>query len=88
VPKSKGSARAKRGTAKAPTQSSVDIENVMERFSQAISLVRVYHSSLAGKEHKDFGDEEEVLRQAVELLRLAYNELDMTVLHMWHSSTS
>jgi hypothetical protein len=38
--------------------------------------------------HVEVGDEEAALGQAVELLRLAYNALDMAVTHLSHSSSS
>jgi hypothetical protein len=60
----------------------------MWRFAKAISLVRVCHRSLETQPHVEVGDEEMVLGQAVEMLRLAYNELDMAVVHLSQSSSS
>jgi hypothetical protein len=81
-------ARAKRSTAMVPAQSTTELEDVMWRFAEAISLVRVCHRSLETHTHVEVGDEEMVLRQAVEMLRLAYNELDMAVTHLSQSSSS
>jgi hypothetical protein len=46
------------------------------RLDQALSLVAVCHRSLAAKGCADVGDEEEVLRQGIELLRNVRNEFD------------
>jgi hypothetical protein len=88
VPKSKGTARAKRSTAIVPAQSTTELEDVMWRFAQAISLVRVCHRSLETQPHIEVGDEEMVLSQAVEMLRAAYNQLDMAVVHLSQNSSS
>jgi hypothetical protein len=56
---------------------SPDLFAIMGRFDQALSLVVVCHRSLAAQESADVGDEEEVLRRAIRLLRDVYNEIDL-----------
>jgi hypothetical protein len=82
VPKLKGTARAKRSTALVSARSTTELHDVMWHFAKAISLVRVCHRSLETQPHIEVGDEEVVLGQAVEMLRVAYNELDMAVNHL------
>ncbi len=85
MPKPKGTARSK-PTVVVSERSTTELQDVMWHFSQAISLVRVCHRSLETQPHIEVGDEELVLGQAVEMLRLAYNELDMAVSHLSNGS--
>jgi hypothetical protein len=49
---------------------------ILGRFDRALSLLTVCHQSLAAKESAVVGDEEEVLRQGIRLLRNVHQELD------------
>jgi hypothetical protein len=79
---SKGRARDRTGNSRAfaPNSSpaSPDFAAIMQRFSQALSLVIVCHRSLAAQESAsaDVGDEEETLRRGIRLLKDVYNEVD------------
>ncbi len=53
---------------------------ILGRFDEALSLVVVCHRSLAAKESADVGDEEEVLRRGIRLLRDVHNEIDLGAL--------
>jgi hypothetical protein len=57
-----------------------DLWQILGRFDQALSLVVVCHRSLAAKQSADVGDEEEVLRQGIRLLRDVHNEFDLRAL--------
>jgi hypothetical protein len=86
VPKSKGSARAKRKTSKARAKDPApDLEEIMWHFAQAISVVVVCHRSLTTIED---GDEAEALAQAIAMLHRAHNELDMAATGLRRSAAS
>lgn len=53
---------------------------ILGRFDRALSLLTVCHQSLATKESAVVGDEEEVLRQGIRLLRDVHNEFDLRAL--------
>jgi len=73
-----GKSRGRRkGTVPAAAGSvSPDLWEILGRFDQALSLVIVCHQSLAAKESAEVGDEEEVLRQGIRLLKEVHEELD------------
>lgn len=52
-----------------------DLHEILDGFSEAISLVRVARTSLSTREVA--ADEEEVLQRALSLLDLAYGQLDL-----------
>lgn len=52
------------------------LSDARARFSDALSLLTVVHGSLSAKELPGTGDEEVVLRYALDMLRAAYNALD------------
>jgi hypothetical protein len=70
--------RAARNDAPATTRSpdSLGLWEILGRFDQALSLVIVCQQSLAAKESAAIGDEEEVLRQGIRLLKEVHKELD------------
>jgi hypothetical protein len=73
------SPRRRRKSDPAPTtagSASPDLWEILGRFDEALSLVIVCHQSLAAKESADIGDEEEVLRQGIRLLKEVHRELD------------
>jgi hypothetical protein len=61
---------------------------ILGRFDQALSLVTVCHQSLAAKEAADVGDEEEVLRQGISMLKDVHRELDQGAMLVTAHSTS
>ena len=56
---------------------SQSLQEIMERFSTAISFVVVCHRSLDAQSLAAIGDEEETLRRAIRLLKDVYNEVDL-----------
>jgi hypothetical protein len=74
----RGRVRKNHGTASNRSPASADLTGIMERFTQALSLVIVCHRSLAAQSSADIGDEEETLRRAIRLLKDVYNEIDVT----------
>jgi hypothetical protein len=61
---------------------------ILGRFDQALSLVTVCHQSLAAKEGADIGDEEEVLRQGIRMLKDVHRELDCDAMRVQTHRTS
>ena len=57
-------------------QQSADLWEILGRFDQALSFMTVCQQSLAAKESPDVGDEEEVLREGIHLLRRVHQDLD------------
>jgi len=53
---------------------------ILGRFDQALSVVVVCQRSLAARHSADVGDEEEVLRRGIRLLRDVHNEFDLWAL--------
>lgn len=53
-----------------------DLRDILCNFAQALSLAVVCQRSLAAQEVAAVGDEEEVLREAIRMLRKVYNEID------------
>ena len=80
--------RARRGhKAASPTKPATpDLSAIMERFSQALSLVVVCHRALAAQPSAGVGDEEETLRRAIRLLKDVYNEIDLASIAMTRKS--
>lgn len=71
------SRNGKKDTARPTTESgSPNVWEILGRFDQALSLVIVCQQSLAAKESADVGDEEEVLRQGIRLLKEVHKEID------------
>jgi hypothetical protein len=73
---SSGGGQRNDGAAPAAGPVSLELWEILGRFDQALSLVTVCRQSLAAKESADVGDEEEVLRQGIRLLREVHSELD------------
>jgi hypothetical protein len=69
-----------------PIPASPDLMTIMERFSQALSLVVVCHRSLAAQPSAGVGDEEETLRRAIRLLKDVYNDIDLASMAMREKS--
>ena len=74
--KSRGRRRKNDLAPSVPTSASPDLWEILGRFDEALSLVIVCHQSLAAKESAAVGDEEEVLRQGIRLLKEVHKELD------------
>lgn len=53
-----------------------DLQAILGRFSDALSMIAVIRRSLAARESAGIGDEEVALRHAIEELQAVYNELD------------
>lgn len=53
-----------------------DLQAILGRFSDALSMIAVVCRSLSARESAGIGDEEVALRHAVEELQAVYNELD------------
>ncbi len=53
-----------------------DLQGILGRFSDALSLIAVVHRSLCARESAGTGDEELALGRAVDELKAVYNELD------------
>jgi hypothetical protein len=75
---SKSRGRRRKTNAAPSTSGSVspDLWEILGRFDRALSLVIVCQQSLAAKESADIGDEEEVLRQGIRLLKEVHKDLD------------
>jgi hypothetical protein len=60
----------------ARTHDTPDLQNILGRFSDALSMMAVVQRSLSARESDGIGDEEVALRHAIEELKAVYNELD------------
>ncbi len=53
-----------------------DLQAILGRFSDALSMIAVVYRSLSARESAGVGDEEVALRHAIDELKAVYNELD------------
>ncbi len=53
-----------------------DLQAILGRFSDALSMIAVVYRSLSAQESSGAGDEEVALRHAIDELKAVYNELD------------
>jgi hypothetical protein len=72
--------RQNAGTAPSVDSASPNPWEILGRFDQALSVVVVCQRSLAAKHSAEVGDEEEVLRRGIRLLRDVHNEFDLWAL--------
>lgn len=53
-----------------------DLQQILGRFSDALSMISVVQRSLSSQEFTGIGDEEVALRHALDALKSVYNALD------------
>jgi hypothetical protein len=74
--------RRSAAVASAPGPVGPSLWEILGRFDRALCLLTVCHQSLAAKESAVVGDEEEVLRQGIRLLRGVHQELDRSAMRV------
>lgn len=72
-----GSSRSRTSPASRP-RALPDLDDLLGRFSDALSLATVVRRSLSTQESAPIADEEVALARAIEALKAVYNELDAT----------
>ncbi len=65
-----------------------DLQGILGRFSDALSMIAVVCRSLSARESSGIGDEEVALRHAIDELKAVYNELDAAVVLIQSAATS
>jgi hypothetical protein len=79
---SRGRGRRSAAVASAAGPVGPSLWEILGRFDRALCLLTVCHQSLAAKESAVVGDEEEVLRQGIRLLRGVHQELDRSAMRV------
>ncbi len=80
--------RQKPGPREARAHDGPDLQDILGRFSDALSMIAVVCRSLSARESAGIGDEEVALRHAIDELKAVYNELDAAVVLIRSAATT